>query len=78
MNKLSGSQSADAASEAAIMFEKDKTLLIVDDDKPFLNRLSKAMSMRGFLVTTAESVTDGLAAIEKDPPAFAIIDMRLG
>ena len=55
----------------------DRSLLIVDDDKPFLTRLSRAMEARGFIVTTAESVAEGLAAIDKQAPAFAIIDMRL-
>ncbi len=55
----------------------DRSLLIVDDDKPFLTRLSRAMEARGFMVTTAESVAEGLAAIDKQAPAFAIIDMRL-
>ena len=54
------------------------TLLIVDDDRPFLNRLARAMEARGFSVTAVESVADGLAALESHPPAFAIIDMRLG
>ncbi|MGA8170725.1 MAG: ActR/PrrA/RegA family redox response regulator transcription factor [Methylocystis sp.] len=54
------------------------TLLIVDDDRPFLHRLARAMEARGFTVTAAESVAEGLAELEKHPPAFAIIDMRLG
>jgi len=65
-------------SEAALLFEKDKTLLIVDDDKPFLNRLAKAMTARGFVVTCAETVAEGMSAVQSAPPAFAIIDMRLG
>jgi two-component system, response regulator RegA len=56
----------------------DQTLLIVDDDKPFLGRLARAMESRGFAVTTADSVSSGLAAVEAAAPAFAIIDMRLG
>ncbi|QXX75914.1 Photosynthetic apparatus regulatory protein RegA [Methylovirgula sp. HY1] len=57
--------------------DMDKTLLIVDDDKPFLSRLSRAMETRGFIVTCAGSVAEGLAAIAKEAPAFAVIDMRL-
>ena len=37
-------------------------LLIVEDDKPFLQRLARAMEGRGFTVRMAESVADGLAA----------------
>jgi two-component system response regulator RegA len=78
MDESSGLQSGGGVSEAALLFGKDKTLLIVDDDKPFLHRLAKAMTMRGFIVTEAETVLDGLAAIQNAAPAFAIIDMRLG
>jgi two-component system, response regulator RegA len=58
--------------------ETDKTLLIVDDDKVFLTRLARAMETRGYAVTAADSVRDGLAAIKDKAPAFAVIDMRLG
>jgi two-component system response regulator RegA len=57
--------------------DADKTLLIVDDDKPFLSRLARAMETRGFVVTCAQSVAEGLVAIAKGAPAFAVIDMRL-
>jgi two-component system, response regulator RegA len=56
----------------------ERTLLIVEDDKSFLQRLARAMEGRGFLVTTAESVADGLLQVEKAAPAFAVVDMRLG
>ena len=35
------------------------------------------MEQRGFSVTTADSVAEGLAAILQSPPAFAVIDLRL-
>jgi len=56
----------------------DHSLLIVDDDRPFSTRLARAMESRGYHVRVAESVADGVAAIETEPPAFAVIDMRLG
>jgi len=56
----------------------DRSLLIVEDDKSFLQRLARAMETRGFNVTTAESVADGLQQVEKMSPAFAVVDMRLG
>ena len=56
----------------------DRSLLIVEDDKSFLQRLARAMEGRGFAVTTAESVADGLTEVEKSAPAFAVVDMRLG
>ena len=56
----------------------ERSLLIVDDDKSFLQRLARAMETRGFAVTTAESVADGLSEVAKGAPAFAVVDMRLG
>ncbi|MEO1142864.1 MAG: response regulator, partial [Pseudomonadota bacterium] len=53
-------------------------LLIVDDDRPFLNRLGRAMEKRGFTVDLAESVTQGMAVVKSSPPDFAVVDMRLG
>src|SRR5271157_785756 len=56
----------------------DKSLLVVDDDKVFCERLGRALSSRGFTARTALSVSEALAAIETAPPAFAVIDLRLG
>jgi two-component system response regulator RegA len=56
----------------------DRTLLIVEDDKPFQQRLARAMETRGFSVRTADSVADGLHEVEAAAPAFAVVDMRLG
>ncbi len=56
----------------------ERSLLIVDDDKSFLQRLARAMEGRGFNVSMAESVSDGLSQVERAAPAFAVVDMRLG
>lgn len=56
----------------------ERSLLIVDDDKSFLQRLARAMEGRGFNVSIAESVSDGLTQVERAAPAFAVVDMRLG
>jgi two-component system response regulator RegA len=56
----------------------DRDLLLVDDDKPFLTRLARAMEARGFTVRTAESVTEGVAEVERSPPGYAVVDLRLG
>ena len=58
--------------------EGDASLLIVDDDKPFLTRLARAMEGRGFAVDTAESVEEAVAKARANPPAYAVVDMRLG
>jgi len=55
----------------------DMSLLIVDDDKPFLQRLARAMETRGYVVDTADSVAEGLRKADAEPPAYAVVDMRL-
>ena len=67
-----------ATRTAASSPSSERSLLIVEDDKSFLQRLARAMEIRGFVVTTAESVADGLLQVEKAAPAFAVVDMRLG
>ena len=56
----------------------DKTLLIVDDDNPLRDRLARAMEKKGFQVNQAESVQKGISQAKNTPPAFAVIDLRLG
>jgi len=58
--------------------ESERSLLIVDDDAPLCQRLARAMERRGFVVATADSVAGGIAAATDQPPAFAVVDMRLG
>jgi two-component system response regulator RegA len=55
----------------------ERSVLIVEDDRSFLQRLAKAMEQRGFAVKTAESVADGLLQVAQAAPAFAVVDMRL-
>lgn len=55
----------------------DKTLLLLDDDEPFLRRLAKAMEKRGFEVEMAGSVAEGRAVVSARPPAYAVCDLRL-
>jgi two-component system, response regulator RegA len=56
---------------------EDRSLVIVDDDKAFLQRLSRAMETRGFEVRSAASVGEGIELIRQSAPAFAVVDMRL-
>ena len=62
---------------AGLSTQPDRSLLIVEDDKSFLQRLARAMEGRGFTVMTAESVAEGLTQLETTSPAFAVVDMRL-
>ena len=56
---------------------KDNSLLIVDDDNPFRERLSRAMEKKGFQVSQAESVKIGIQSVKLKKPAFAVVDLRL-
>jgi len=66
--------------EPAVMenIGNQRAVLVVEDDRSFLQRLAKALESRGFAVNTAESVADGLSQVEQSPPGFAVVDMRLG
>ena len=55
----------------------DKTLLIVDDDDPFRNRLGRAMGQRVLKFLWPKSVEEGLISARKSPPGFAVVDLRL-
>jgi len=57
---------------------EDRSLLIVDDDKPFCDRLARALAARGFAPRTANSVAEGAAALDEAAPAYAVIDLKLG
>ena len=56
----------------------NKSLLIVDDDNPFRERLARAMEKKGFTVSQAESVKNGITLVKQKKPAFAVVDLRLG
>tara|TARA_B100001142_G_scaffold330042_1_gene395816 strand:+ start:1607 stop:2170 length:564 start_codon:yes stop_codon:yes gene_type:complete len=57
---------------------EDKSLLLVDDDNPFRERLARAMEKKGFIVTQAEGVKKGIDSVKLKKPAFAVVDLRLG
>lgn len=55
----------------------DNSLLLVDDDEVFLNRLARAMEKRGFQVTCAGSVSAARDILKDNAPAHAVVDLRL-
>src|SRR5690606_14707481 len=55
---------------------EDTSLVIVDDDRAFLQRLGRAMESRGFELRTAASAAEGMELIRQKPPAFAVVDTR--
>ena len=52
-------------------------LLLVDDDRTFCQVLSAALERRGFSVSVAHNVIEGIAKAEMDSPEFAIIDLKM-
>ncbi|MDQ7018561.1 MAG: ActR/PrrA/RegA family redox response regulator transcription factor [Robiginitomaculum sp.] len=55
----------------------DHTLLILDDDAPFRTRLGRALTARGFIVSAVSTVAEAMDIARMNPPAFAVLDMRL-
>lgn len=56
---------------------EDRSLLILDDDAPFRTRLGRAMTQRGFQVSAVSTVAEARDIARLNPPAFAVLDMRL-
>lgn len=57
--------------------DEDNSLLILDDDQPFLKRLSVAMEKRGFDVFPVSSMVEFDGIIKTVCPNYAIVDLRL-
>ena len=55
----------------------NKSLLVVDDDLPFRERLSRSMEKKGLEVDSADSFASAVEIIEKQNYDYAIVDMRL-
>ena len=56
---------------------QDKSLLLVDDDNPFRERLARAMEKKGFTVFQADGVKKGIEIAKLKKPLFAVVDLRL-
>lgn len=65
------------ADENQVDLGPSPTLLLVDDDEIFVNRLARAMERRGFVTTVALSVSEALRAVKAAPSAYAVVDLRL-
>lgn len=76
-NETSENAAIDSVSDADYI-GPDTSLLVVDDDGPFLRRLARALETRGFTADTAESVAEGIAKAKTNPPKYAVVDLRLG
>ncbi len=56
---------------------EDNRLMVVEDNQAFRIRLGRALEARGFDVVLAGSIAEATAIVKSNPPAFAVIDMRL-
>ena len=55
----------------------DNSLLILDDDDVFRNRLLTAMNKKGFISYGASSISEAEKLVSKSSPKYAVIDLRL-
>jgi two-component system, response regulator RegA len=56
---------------------EDRTLMVLDDDAPFCQRMARALTQRGFTVSAVTSVSEAKDIARLNPPAFAVLDLRL-
>ena len=59
------------------MVESRPTLLLVDDDGVYRERLAKAITARGYEVRTAADAEAAVALAEAESPELAVLDLRM-
>ena len=59
------------------MVESRPSLLLVDDDAVYRERLAKAMTARGYEVRTAADAEAAVALAEAESPELAVLDLSL-
>lgn len=52
-------------------------LLLVDDEKDFVNTLAERLELRGFQVQTALDGESALKIVETDPPQVVVLDVLM-
>ncbi len=63
--------------DEALAAIEDRTCMVVDDDGPFGQRLARALTQRGFVVSAVSTVAEAKDVARLNPPAFAVVDLRL-
>lgn len=53
------------------------TILLVDDEEHFRDRLARALARRGYDVLQAANYDEGLKIIKEQAPMMAIVDLRM-
>ncbi len=54
-----------------------RSIVFVDDDDVFRERMASALRLRGFTVTAAPDGATAIAAAQSQQPNFAVVDMRM-
>lgn len=57
--------------------EQKPSMLIVDDDEVYRNRLARAFVDRGYDVRTAQDYDTAVAAAQHESPEFAVVDLKM-
>lgn len=60
-----------------IIAGKGQSLLLVDDNKIFLNRLARSFQSYGFEVLTCAGVREAIDLVQTVSPDYAVIDLKL-
>jgi two-component system, response regulator RegA len=66
-----------AASHPVSDGSEGPSILVVDDDPTFRERLARAFRTRGLEVRVAAGFEDGLASVTADAPELAVLDLRM-
>jgi two-component system, response regulator RegA len=61
----------------AVAAESLPTILVVDDDNVFRERLARALRDRGYEVRTAPDPASALESARADSPELAVVDLRM-
>jgi two-component system response regulator RegA len=59
------------------MDEEKETILVVDDNDTFRERLARSFSLRGFTVLTANGYGQAIRVVEKHLPDRAVVDLKM-
>jgi two-component system response regulator RegA len=57
--------------------QEGASILIVDDDEVFRERLARAFATRGFSPRTADGYEQAVTLALEDPPELAVLDLRM-
>lgn len=55
----------------------DRTILVVDDDERFRERLVRAFRERGLIATGAANVDEAISLASAESPELAVVDLRM-